>query len=105
VFALHCDHRHGPAEKVYENGPAHQLLKSGLEVKPPHPLAVFDEDGTVLAHYCADLLIDDRLIVALKAVRHVIDEQIAQLLGYLRSSRIETDLLINFGAPILSVKK
>ena len=48
---------------------------------------------------------DSRLIVELKAARSVADEHVAQLLGYLRSSRIETGLLINFGAPVMSVKK
>jgi GxxExxY protein len=42
--------------------------------------------------------------VELKAVRAVNDEHVAQLLGYLRSSRTETGLLINFGSPIMSVK-
>ena len=40
-----------------------------------------------------------------KAVRAVLDEHVAQILGYLRSSRIEPGLLINFGGPKLYVKK
>lgn len=104
-FALHRYHRHGHAEKVYENGLAHRLKKLGLDVKQQHPLSVLDEDGTVLGDYYADLLIGGNLIVELKAVRHVVDEHVAQLLGYLRSSRIETGLLINFGSPRLHVKK
>jgi GxxExxY protein len=76
-----------------------------MDVKQQHPLAVFDEDGTVLGEYFADLYVEERLIVELKAVKVVADEHVAQLLGYLRSSRIETGLLINFGAPVLSIKK
>jgi GxxExxY protein len=49
--------------------------------------------------------VDGKLIVELKAVRAVTDEHVAQILGYLRSSKIETGLLINFGAPRLFVKK
>jgi len=45
------------------------------------------------------------VILELKAVRTIADEHVAQLLGYLRSSGIETGLLINFGAPVLSIKK
>ena len=48
---------------------------------------------------------ENQLIVELKAVRSVTDEHIAQVLGYLRSGRIETGLLINFGAPRLHVKR
>lgn len=77
----------------------------GLEVGQQHPLAVYDEDGTMLGDYYADLFVEKRIILELKAVKAVADEHVAQLLGYLRSSGIETGLLINFGAPISSIKK
>jgi GxxExxY protein len=104
-FAVHRFHRHGHLEKIYENALAHRLCKAGVKVEQQHPLEVFDEDGTMLGEYSADLYIEDRLIVELKATRAVADEHVAQLLGYLRSSRIETGLLINFGSPILHIKK
>ena len=63
-----------------------------------------DEVGDC-GEFAADLFVDNRLIVELKAARNVADEHVAQLLGYLRSSRIETGLLINFGTSIMSVKK
>jgi len=59
----------------------------------------------VLGEYFADLFIEGCLIVELKACKAVADQDVAQLLGYLKSSRIETGLLINFGAPKLYVKK
>jgi GxxExxY protein len=104
-FDIHCFLRHGHLEKVYENTLAHRLNKRGLEVKQQFPLSVFDEDGTLVGDYYADLFIDHRLIVELKASKSLADENIAQILGYLRSSRIEHGLLINFGAPKLQVKK
>jgi GxxExxY protein len=104
-FAIHSYHRNGHLEKVYENALVHRLRKQGLKVFPQHPLHVYDEDGTVLGEYYADLFIEDCLIVELKAVKTVADEHVAQILGYLRSARIETGLLINFGASRLSVKK
>jgi GxxExxY protein len=104
-FAIHRYHRHGHLEKIYENALVHRLRKQGIEVKQKHPLTVYDEDGTLLGDYSADLLVENQLIAELKAVRAVIDEHVAQMLGYLRSARIETGLLINFGAPVLFVKK
>lgn len=104
-FAIHCYHRNGHLEKIYENALVHRLRKQGLQVKQQHPLSVRDEDGTLLGEFFADLFIEDRLIVELKAARSVAEEHIAQLLGYLRSSRIETGLLVNFGSPRLYVKK
>lgn len=105
AFALQKYHRHGHAEKVYENGLAHRLAKQRIKVVQQHPLSVFDEDGTILGEYFADLLVEDTLIIELKAVKSLVDEHVAQLLGYLRSSRNEHGLLINFGSPILQIKK
>jgi GxxExxY protein len=105
AFALQKFHRHGHAEKVYENGLAHRLGRQGLKVVRQHPLHVYDEDGTILGEYFADLLVEDQLIVEIKACRSLVDEHVAQLIGYLRSSRREHGLLINFGAPILHVRK
>jgi GxxExxY protein len=104
-FAIHCYHRNGHLEKIYENAMANRLQKQGLNVQQQFPLCVYDEDGTVLGEYFADLFVEGCLIVELKACRTVADEHVAQLLGYLRSARIETGLLINFGAPRLFVKK
>ena len=104
-FAIHCYHRHGHLEKIYENALVHRLRKKGVDVVQQQPLNVYDEDGTLLGEFAADLFVEHRLIVELKAVRTVVSEHVAQLIGYLRSSRIETGLLINFGAPVLSVKK
>ena len=104
-YAIHQFLRNGHLEKVYESALVHRLRKQGLHVSPQHPLAVQDQDGTVLGEFFADLFIEDMLIVELKAVRHVVDEHIAQLLGYLRCSRIEHGLLVNFGAPHFYIKK
>ena len=92
-------------EKIYENALAHRLGKAGLNVRQQHPIQVFDEDGTTLGDFYADLVVEGKLIVELKAVKSIADEHVAQLLGYLRSSRMEHGLLINFGAPVLFVKK
>ena len=104
-FAIHRYHRHGHLEKIYENALAHRLRKLGVEVVQQHPITVYDEDGTPLGDYFADLFVENSLIVELKAVRAVADEHVAQILGYLRSTRIETGLLLNFGTPVLHVKK
>jgi GxxExxY protein len=104
-YAAHRYLRNGHIEKVYENSLSNRLMKLGLKVIQQHPLSVFDEDGTLLGEFKADLFIEDRLIAELKAVRQMADEHVAQLLGYLRTSRIEHGLLINFGAPRFQIKK
>ena len=102
---IHRFHRWGHLEKVYENALAHRLAKHGLRIQKQVALAVYDEDGTVLGEYYADLLVEDFLITELKAVKALADEHVAQLLGYLRSSRKEHGLLVNFGAPRLEIRK
>ena len=66
-FAIHCYHRNGHLEKIYENALVHRLRKAGLKIEQQHPLAVYDEDGTLLGDFFADLFIDNRLIVELNA--------------------------------------
>jgi GxxExxY protein len=92
-------------EKVYENGLNNRLRKAGLQVEQQHALQVLDEDGTVLGDYFADLFVAGELIVELKACKALTDEHVAQLLGYLRGSRIEHGLLINFGSGKLEIRK
>jgi len=105
AFDLHTFLRHGHLEKVYENGLAHRLGKTGLKVEQQHPLQVRDEDGTVLGDYFADLFVENSLIVELKACKTLADEHIAQVLGYLRALGQRHALLINFGAPRIQFKK
>ncbi|RLE30672.1 MAG: hypothetical protein DRJ61_12435 [Acidobacteria bacterium] len=104
-FEIHQFLRSGHLEKVYENALTHRLTKSGLNVQQQYPIDVFDEDGTVLGHFIADLLVEECLIVEIKACRTLANEHVAQILGYLRASRFETGLLINFGAQKLQIKK
>ena len=104
-YNIHVYHGHGHLEKVYENALANRLRKLGVEVKQQHSLNVYDEDGTLIGEYFADLLIENQLIVELKAARTFADEHIAQILGYLRAGRIEHGLLINFGSYRFQIKK
>ncbi len=104
-FAIHKFHRYGHLEKVYENALTHRLRKLGVRVEQQYPLKVLDEDGTVLGDYYADLFVENCLIIEVKACNTLISEHTAQLLGYLRSSRIEHGLLINFGSQRFEIKK
>jgi len=74
AYAIHVYHGHGHLEKVYENALVNRLRKAGLEVKQQHPLHVYDEDRTLIGEYFADLLVDGRLVVELKACRATADE-------------------------------
>ena len=104
-FEIHRYLRHGHKEQIYENALVHRLRKKGIKVEQQLAMRVFDEDGTLLGFLKADLLIQNQLICEIKTCRTLIDEHVAQLLGYLRASRIEHGLLINFGGPKLEIRK
>ncbi|MCE0483041.1 MAG: GxxExxY protein [Methylacidiphilales bacterium] len=104
-YQIHLFLDHGHLEKVYENALANRLRKQGLEIKQQHPIQVRDEDGTIIGDYYADLLIEDQLLVELKTANALADGHLAQILGYLKSTRIEHGLLINFGSYKFQIKK
>ena len=104
-YDIHVYHGHGHLEKIYENALAHRLKKAGFNVHQQKPIIVYDEDGTLLGEYDADLLVENELLVELKAVRTLAPEHEAQILGYLKSTRLEHGLLINFGSYKFQIKK
>ena len=105
AFEAHRFLRHGHNEKVYENSLRNRLRQKQLAVEQPVPIAVHDEDGSLLGDFIADLLINQEFIVELKAVRALVDEHTAQILGYLRASSIEHGMLVNFGSPRIQFQK
>jgi GxxExxY protein len=105
AYAIHVYHGHGHLEKVYENALAHRLRKLGLDVKQQHPIEVQDEDGAILGVFNADILVENILVVELKAAKALTDEHVAQLLGYLKSTGLEHGLLVNFGSYKFQIKK
>jgi GxxExxY protein len=105
AYDIHIYHGHGHLEKVYENALAHRLRKAGLNVCQQHPIKVFDEDGTLIGDYFADIVVEEALIIELKTAKALASEHEAQILGYLRASRVEHGLLINFGSYKFQVRK
>ena len=87
-LAIHQYFRSGHLEKVYENTLAHRLRNKAIDVKQQMPIDIYDEDGTLVGHYTADLLIESQLIVELKACHTLTTEHFAQVFGYLRGSRL-----------------
>jgi GxxExxY protein len=105
AYDIHLYHAHGHLEKVYENALAHRLRKAGLDVRQQYPIKVYDEDGTLIGDYNADLLISDQIIVELKTAKTLAPEHEAQILGYLKSCRLTHGLLINFGSYKFELRK
>jgi GxxExxY protein len=105
AYDIHVYHAHGHLEKVYENALAHRLRRAGLEVQQQYSIKVYDEDGTMIGDFFADLLVAGQLVIELKTARTIAPEHEAQILGYLKSSRLTHGLLINFGSYKFEIRK
>ncbi len=86
----------GYLEKIYENALVIELTKAGLLAQQQHSLEV-KYDGQVIGHYITDIMVENCLIVEIKAVEHLLEAHEAQLVSYLTTTGIENGLLINYG--------
>lgn len=87
---------YGFLEKVYENALMLELARHHIPAVNQSPIKVHYL-GTVVGEYFADILVQDQVIVEIKATSHLAIEHDAQLLNYLKGTRIEVGLLLNFG--------
>ena len=88
---------YGFLEKVYENAMMVEFKREDIPVLPQSALRVFYENE-VVGEYFADMLIDNKVIVEIKATKSLAAENEAQLLNYLKATDTEIGLLLNFGA-------
>ncbi len=98
AYRVHEYFGNGLLEKVYESALEHRLLKAGYKVERQRPLKVFDEDGYCVGEYFVDMLVNDSLIVELKATKALAPEHFAQILNYLKLTKSPVGLLVNFGS-------
>ena len=87
---------YGFLEKVYENAMMIEFKKDGILTASQSPIKVF-YDGEVIGEYYTDILVDNKVIVEIKASKRLVEENEAQLLNYLKATDIEVGLLLNFG--------
>ena len=87
---------YGFLEKVYENAMMLDFNKEQIPAVSQYPIKVLYE-GEIVGEYFADILVDNKVIVEIKAVRNLASENEAQLLNYLKATDKEVGLLLNFG--------
>ena len=103
-FEVHNKLGSGFLEKVYENALCIELRKKGLKVEQQSSIKVWYE-GQVIGYYAADLWVEDRIIVELKAVQFLTKEHELQVVNYLTATKVDTGLLINFGSSVQVKRK
>ena len=87
---------YGFLERVYENSLCIELKRAGLDVKPQFPIDVYYQDELV-GEYFADMIVDNCVIIELKACETLNKLHENQLVNYLKATEIEVGLLLNFG--------
>jgi GxxExxY protein len=87
---------YGFLEKVYENAMMIELRKLGLNGQRQVPIKVYYEEQLV-GEYFADIIVEDSIIVELKAAENLCEEHEFQLINYLKATELEIGLLLNFG--------
>ena len=87
---------YGFLEKVYERAMVIELRKMGLQCRSQYPIHVFYEDENI-GDYFADIFVEQKVMVELKAAETISEENEYQLINYLKATEIEVGLLLNFG--------
>ena len=87
---------HGFIESIYHNAMLLELVADGLTVETEKPIAVYYE-GKVVGTFSADIVVEGKIILELKAKDAIHSSHEAQLINYLRATDIEIGLLLNFG--------
>jgi len=102
-FKVYNELGYGFLEKVYENALAYELSLMGMDVQKQYPIKVYYKDKKV-GEYFADILVDDTIILELKATP-IKEMHEFQLLHYLKATDIELGLLLSFGKEARFVRK
>lgn len=95
---------HGFVEKVYENALAFELRRATVAFAQQQSIEVFYE-GEKVGQYKADLIVEGRVIVEVKAIQALSEVDVAQGLNYLRATGLPTCLLVNFGKAKIEVRR
>jgi GxxExxY protein len=99
AYNVHKELGYGFLEKVYKNALAIELGEAGLKYAVEFPLKV-SYHNIVIGDYSADIIIDDKIIVEVKAVSKLEPLHEVQLVNYLKATGLEVGLLINFGQSV-----
>ncbi len=87
---------YGFLEKVYENAMMLELIEKGMLAQKQNPIKVHYREK-LIGEYFADIIVEEKVIIELKAAEAIVQEHELQLINYLKATEIEIGLLLNFG--------
>ena len=103
AYSVHKILGYGFLEKVYQNALMIELRKRGIRAESERPLKI-QYESEIVGDYVCDIVVEDKVILELKAVKEINEIHEVQLVNYLKGTGIEVGLLINFG-PSVQVKR
>ncbi len=104
--ALEVSNTLGPGffEKIYEKALCIEFEKNGIDFQTQKSVNVIYK-GSLVGEYITDIIVEDKLLLELKAVSALCSEHEAQLMNYLKATGLSVGLLLNFGKPKLGIKR
>jgi len=96
AFTVYNELGNGFLEKIYEQSLLHELRKNNISCGSQVPVKVY-YDGIIVGDYFVDILVENKIILELKTCENIFDVHIAQLINYLKATRIKLGYLLNFG--------
>ncbi len=105
AMAVHSELGHGFLEKVYQEALAIELSLRDIKFEREKKLNLMYKGHSLVAPYYADFVIDNKIIVELKALDSISPSHIAQTLNYLRATRLKLGLIVNFGTTSLQYER
>lgn len=104
AMEVHREFGYGFLEKVYENSLMILLQEQGIDARQQQPVSVYFRDK-IVGEYCADIIIENKLIIEIKTIEKLVNVHYAQLLNYLKATHIQLGLLLNFGPKKLEYER
>ncbi len=104
AIEVHNKLGHGFLEKVYENALMLLFRREGIGARQRAPIKVYF-DGEVVGEYFTDILVEDEIILEIKALDKIIDAHLAQTLNYLKATDLRIAIILNFGKRKLEYER
>ena len=105
AYEVHNELGSGFLEYVYEIALCYELKKLGMKFKRQVDLDIYYKEFIIPKKYKADIIIENKILIELKATKALNEIDVAQLIHYLKATKIRVGLLLNFGAPSLEVRR
>lgn len=102
IFSVYNELGSGLLEKVYEKVLAYELENNGLKVKTQVPMKVKFRDTIIDSGFVADIIVEDKIIIEVKAVTEIANIHHQQLLTYLKLTGLKLGILVNFNTDFIS---